>query len=45
MVRCFINPSTIQFFKKNPSVAAHGGKEMIPLWATTLPNAIATSGT
>jgi hypothetical protein len=36
MVRRFINPSTIQIFLKNPTAAAHGGKEQIPPWATTL---------
>jgi hypothetical protein len=38
MVRHFINPSTIQILKnkKNPTVAAHGGKEQIPPWATVL---------
>jgi hypothetical protein len=36
MVRRFINPSTIQFFLKNPTAATHGGKEQIPSWATVL---------
>jgi hypothetical protein len=38
MVHRFINPSTIQIKKnkKNPTVAAHSGKEQIPQWATTL---------
>jgi hypothetical protein len=40
MVGLFINPSTIQFFlkiNKNPTAAAHGGREYIPQWATALP--------
>jgi hypothetical protein len=35
MVRRFIDPLTIQI-KKNPTAAAHGGKEQIPPWATAL---------
>jgi hypothetical protein len=30
MVRRFTNPSTIQFFLKNPTAAAHSDKEQIP---------------
>jgi hypothetical protein len=39
MLRRFINPSTIQILKnkKISTAAAHGGKEQIPPWATTLP--------
>jgi hypothetical protein len=39
MVHRFINPSSIQFFKKykNSTAAAHGGKEQIPPRATALP--------
>jgi hypothetical protein len=36
MVRRFIYPSTIQFFKKIHNTATHDGKEQIPPWATTL---------
>jgi hypothetical protein len=36
MVCRFINASTIQI-KKNPTAAAHGGKEQIPPWPTALP--------
>jgi hypothetical protein len=36
MVRRFINASTIQIYKKNPTAAAHGGKAHIPPWPTAL---------
>jgi hypothetical protein len=47
MVRRFINPSTIQFFKKIkkiPTAAAHGGKEYIPPWDAVLPQRHANVG-
>jgi hypothetical protein len=28
MVRCFINASKIEIYKKNPTAAAHGGKSI-----------------
>jgi hypothetical protein len=36
MVHRFINPSTIQILKKNPTAGSHDGKEQIPPWATAL---------
>jgi hypothetical protein len=45
MVGRSINHSTIQIKKiKNPTAAAHGGKEYIPPWAAVLPQRHADAG-
>jgi hypothetical protein len=43
MVHHFINVSTIQIKKENPTAAAHGGKVHIPPWPTVLPERYAAA--